>query len=52
VLNTHGAPIEGLYASGDIIGLYYHRHHLSASGQTRNVVFSRLAAAHALGLTG
>jgi tricarballylate dehydrogenase len=47
VLNTAGQPIEGLYASGDIIGFYYD-HHLSASGQTRNVVFSRIAAAHAV----
>jgi len=48
VLNQRGTPIRGLYASGDIIGLYYHHHHLSASGQTRNVVFSRLAMKHAI----
>jgi tricarballylate dehydrogenase len=47
VMNTAGQPIEGLYASGDIVGLYYD-HHLSASGQTRNAVFSRIAAAHAV----
>jgi tricarballylate dehydrogenase len=46
VLNRRGLPIRGLYASGDIIGLYFHHHHLSASGQMRNVVFSRLAARH------
>jgi tricarballylate dehydrogenase len=46
VLNRRGEPLAGLYASGDVIGLYYHHHHLSASGQMRNVVFSRLAARH------
>jgi tricarballylate dehydrogenase len=49
VMNSRGRPIEGLYASGDVVGLFYHHHHLAASGQTRNVVFSRLATAHALG---
>jgi tricarballylate dehydrogenase len=48
VMNRRGVPIRGLYASGDIVGLYYHHHHLAASGQTRNVVFSRLAAMHCM----
>lgn len=48
VMNQRGEPIRGLYASGDIIGLYFHHHHLRASGQMRNVVFSRLAAKHAV----
>jgi tricarballylate dehydrogenase len=48
VINRRGRAIRGLYASGDIIGLYYHHHHLSASGQMRNAVFSRLAIKHAL----
>lgn len=48
VMSVRGQPIDGLYASGDIVGLYYHHHHLSASGQMRNVVFGRLAAAHAV----
>ena len=39
VINQRGRAIRGLYASGDIVGLYYHHHHLSASGQMRNVVF-------------
>ena len=47
VMNRRGRPIRGLYASGDIVGLYYHHHHLAASGQMRNVVFSRLAMKHA-----
>src|SRR6476620_8215662 len=46
VLNTSGNPIRGLYASGDIIGLFFHNYP-SCTGQTRNVVFSRLAGRHA-----
>jgi len=47
VLNTSGQPIRGLYASGDILGLFYHNYP-SCTGQTRNVVFSRLAGQHCL----
>lgn len=46
VLNTGGNPIRGLYASGDIVGLFFHNYP-SCTGQTRNVVFSRLAGRHA-----
>ena len=46
VLNTSGNPIKGLFASGDIIGLFFHNYP-SCTGQTRNVVFSRLAGRHA-----
>jgi tricarballylate dehydrogenase len=46
VLNTSGQPIRGLYASGDIVGLFFHNYP-SCTGQTRNVVFSRLAGRHA-----
>jgi len=42
VVNTRGQPIRGFYASGDIIGLFFHNYP-SCTGQTRNVVFSRLA---------
>jgi tricarballylate dehydrogenase len=45
-LNTSGNPIRGLYASGDIVGLFFHNYP-SCTGQTRNVVFSRLAGRHA-----
>ena len=45
-LNTSGQPIRGLFASGDIIGLFFHNYP-SCTGQTRNVVFSRLAGRHA-----
>ena len=47
VLNTLGDPIKGLYASGDILGLFYHNYP-SCTGQTRNAVFSRLAGKHAV----
>jgi tricarballylate dehydrogenase len=46
VLNTRNVPIKGLYASGDIVGLFFHNYP-SFTGQTRNAVFSRLAGAHA-----
>ncbi len=46
VLNTSLEPIRGLYASGDIIGLFYHNYP-SCTGQTRNLVFSRKAGANA-----
>lgn len=47
VLNTTGVPIEGLYASGDIMGIFYNGY-VGSTGQVRNVVFSRQAAAHAM----
>jgi tricarballylate dehydrogenase len=42
VMNTLHEPIKGLYASGDIIGLFFHNYP-SFTGQTRNAVFGRLA---------
>lgn len=47
VLNTEGEPIRGLYASGDVIGLFYFNYP-ACTGQTRNVVFSLSAARHAV----
>lgn len=47
VLNSSGEHVEGLYATGDIMGIFYHGY-VGSTGQTRNVVFSRRAAAHAL----
>jgi len=41
-----GNPIRGLDASGDIVGLFFHNYP-SCTGQTRNVVFSRLTGRHA-----
>ncbi|MGH6815376.1 MAG: FAD-binding protein, partial [Hyphomicrobiaceae bacterium] len=46
VLNSLHEPIRGLYASGDIVGLFFHNYP-SFTGQTRNAVFSRLAGRHA-----
>jgi tricarballylate dehydrogenase len=42
VLNTIDQPIKGLFASGDIVGLFF-QNYPSFTGQTRNAVFSRLA---------
>jgi tricarballylate dehydrogenase len=47
VLNTSGHPIRGLYASGDVVGLFYFNYP-SCTGQTRNAVFSRLAGRNAV----
>lgn len=46
VLNSMHEPIKALYASGDILGLFYHNYP-SFTGQTRNAVFGRLAGMHA-----
>jgi tricarballylate dehydrogenase len=46
VLNSLHEPIRGLYASGDIVGLFFHNYP-SFTGQTRNAVFGRLAGMHA-----
>jgi tricarballylate dehydrogenase len=46
VLDEAGAPLDGLYASGDAVGLF-HGGYPSGAGQTRNVVFGRLAGAGA-----
>jgi len=42
VLATDGSPLPGVFASGDILGLF-HGDYPSGAGQTRNVVFGRLA---------
>ncbi len=46
VLYTMHDPIRGLYATGDILGLFYHNYP-SFTGQTRNAVFGRLAGKNA-----
>jgi tricarballylate dehydrogenase len=48
VLGTSGKPIRGLYASGDVVGLFFHNYP-GNTGQTRNVVFSRVAGREAAG---
>ncbi len=41
-MSTVDQPMKGLFASGDIVGLFFHNYP-SFTGQTRNAVFSRLA---------
>jgi tricarballylate dehydrogenase len=47
VLNAEGSAIPGLYASGDVVGLFFFNYP-ACTGQTRNVVFSLSAARHAV----
>jgi tricarballylate dehydrogenase len=42
VMSTIDQPVKGLFASGDIVGLFFHNYP-SFTGQTRNAVFGRLA---------
>jgi tricarballylate dehydrogenase len=49
VVNTNLQPIEGLFASGDVIGLFFHNYP-SCTGQTRNAVFSQLAGRNAVAM--
>jgi tricarballylate dehydrogenase len=51
VINTTDEPIAGLYASGDVIGLFFHNYP-SCTGQTRNAVFSYLAGRNAAAKLG
>ena len=46
VINNSNVPIDGLYASGDIVGLFFHNYP-SCTGQTRNAVFSYKAGKNA-----
>jgi tricarballylate dehydrogenase len=47
VLNAEGSSIPGLYASGDVMGIFFYNYP-ACTGQTRNVVFSLAAARHAV----
>jgi tricarballylate dehydrogenase len=47
VVGMTGRPIEALYAVGDISGMFFHNYP-AFTGQTRNVVFARRAARHAM----
>jgi tricarballylate dehydrogenase len=51
VINIVDEPIQGLYASGDVIGLFFHNYP-SCTGQTRNAVFSYLAGRNAAAMIG
>lgn len=46
VLNESGEPMKGLYANGDVVGLFFHNYP-SCSGMTRNVVFGGRAGSAA-----
>lgn len=47
VISVADQPIRGLYASGDVVGLFFHNYP-SFTGQTRNAVFSRIAGERAV----
>jgi tricarballylate dehydrogenase len=51
VLNSSNQPIRGLYASGDVMGLFFHNYP-SCTGQTRNAVFSYAAGKNAAEMLG
>ncbi|AEI82954.1 succinate dehydrogenase/fumarate reductase flavoprotein subunit (plasmid) [Cupriavidus necator N-1] len=46
VLTPAGTPIAGLYAAGEVTGLYYHEYP-AATSVLRSVTFGRLAGTHA-----
>ncbi len=46
VLDSDGAPIDGLYAAGETIGVYY-RHYTGATSVLKGMVFGKLAGTHA-----
>ena len=46
VLTPAGTPIPGLYAAGEVTGLYYHQYPAGTS-VLRSVTFGRIAGAHA-----
>jgi tricarballylate dehydrogenase len=46
VLSPNGTPIPGLYAAGEVTGLYYHEYPAGTS-VIRGITFGRIAGAHA-----
>jgi tricarballylate dehydrogenase len=46
VLNQQGDPIPGLYAAGEVVGLYY-KNYVGATSVLKGAVFGRFAGAHA-----
>jgi tricarballylate dehydrogenase len=46
VLAANGAPIPGLYAAGEIVGVYYHAYPAGTS-VLRSLTFGRIAGTHA-----
>jgi tricarballylate dehydrogenase len=51
VLNADGVPIAGLYAAGEMTGLYY-KSYTGATSVLRGAVFGRIAGAEAAALAG
>jgi len=51
VIDADGAPIPGLYAAGETIGLYYGAY-AGATSVLRGAVFGRIAGRHAAGRKG
>ena len=51
VVSPSGVPIPGLYAAGEVTGLYYHEYPVGTS-VIRGVTFGRLAGAHAAAVAG
>jgi len=49
VLDGDGQPIEGLYAAGEVVGMYYGTY-TGATSVLKGLVFGRLAGLHAAGL--
>ena len=50
VLNQQGDPIPGLYAAGEVVGLYY-GNYIGATSVLKGAVFGRFAGAHAASRT-
>jgi tricarballylate dehydrogenase len=46
ILNADGRSIDGLYAAGETVGLYY-RNYTGATSVLKGLVFGRIAGAHA-----
>jgi tricarballylate dehydrogenase len=46
VLNQQGDPIPGLYAAGEVVGLYY-KNYTGATSVLKGAVFGRFAGTHA-----
>ena len=46
VLNQQGDPIPGLYAAGEVVGLYY-KNYVGATSVLKGAVFGRCAGTHA-----
>ncbi|MGA3295042.1 MAG: FAD-binding protein [Candidatus Acidiferrales bacterium] len=50
VVTPAGVPIPGLYAAGEVTGLYYH-HYPAGTSVLRSATFGRIAGAHAASLS-